>query len=112
MSGSAASQTTAQSLLTYFAGYTFTTPSPNNPFGNLGRNSFRAPGVEQWDLGINKNFRITEGIRLQFRSEFFNAFNLVNFQNPINVLASSAVGQIVETSTGPRVIQFALKLNF
>ncbi len=32
----------------------------DNPFGNLGRNAFRAPGMEQWDLGLNKNFRITE----------------------------------------------------
>ena len=60
VSGSAASQSTAQSLLTYFAGYTFTTPPANAPFGNLGRNAFRAPGLEQWDLGVNKNFLIRE----------------------------------------------------
>ncbi len=57
-SACAASQSTAQSLLTYFAGYTFTTPPANAPFGNLGRNAFRAPGLEQWDLAVNKNFRI------------------------------------------------------
>ena len=51
-----------ESLLTYFAGYTFTTPSPNSPFGNLGRNAFRAPGLERWDLGVDKNFLIREGI--------------------------------------------------
>ena len=79
VSGSAASQSTAQSLLTYFAGYTFTTPPANAPFGNLGRNAFRAPGLEQWDLGVNKNFLIREKIRLQFRSEFFNVLNHTNF---------------------------------
>ncbi len=63
-------------------GYTFTTPPANAPFGNLGRNAFRAPGLEQWDLAVNKNFRITEGIKLQFRSEFFNVLNHTNFGTP------------------------------
>jgi hypothetical protein len=49
---------------------------------------------------------------LEFRSEFFNAFNNVSFANPVNLLASQNVGQIVATSTGPRVIQFALKITF
>src|SRR5208283_3114758 len=94
ISGGAASQSTPQSLLTYFAGYTFTTPSVNNPFGNLSRNAFRAPGVAQWDLGINKNFRITEGIKLQFRSEFFNLLNHTNFGPPNNIFGSSSFGTI------------------
>jgi len=81
-------------------------------FGNTARNILGGPNQENVDISIIKYFPITERMKLEFRSEFFNAFNLVSFQNPINVLASSAVGQIVETSTGPRVIQFALKLNF
>jgi hypothetical protein len=84
VSGSAASQSTGQRLLTYFAGYTFTTPTADAPFGNLGRNAFRAPGLEQWDLAVNKNFRISEGIKLQFRSEFFNVLNHTNFGCPTN----------------------------
>jgi hypothetical protein len=111
VSGSAASQSTAQSLLTYFAGYTFTTPSPNDPFGNLGRNAFRAPGLEQWDLGVFKNFGIREGIKLQFRSEFFNVLNHTNFGVPNNVSTSSAFGTIT-TTYPPRQIQFGLKLLF
>ena len=111
VSGSATGQSTAQSLLTYFAGYTFTTPPANAPFGNLGRNAFRAPGLEQWDLGISKNFRITEGMRLQFRSEFFNAANHTNFGLPNQTSTSSAFGTI--TTTYPaRQIQFGLKLLF
>ena len=54
VSGSAISQSTPQSLLTYFAGYTFTTPPASAPFGNLGRNAFRTPGLEQWDLGVRQ----------------------------------------------------------
>ncbi len=49
VTGSATSQSKSQLINTYFAGYTFTTPPANAPFGNLGRNAFRAPGLEQWD---------------------------------------------------------------
>jgi len=111
VSGSAVSQSTAQSLLTYFAGYTFTTPPASAPFGNLGRNSFRVPGLEQWDLGVNKNFRISERFRLQFRSEFFNVLNHSNFGNPNYTTTSAAFGTIT-TTYPPRQIQFGLKLLF
>jgi hypothetical protein len=79
VSGSAAGQSTAQMLNTYFAGYTFAIPPSTDPFGNLGCNAFRAPSLEQWDLSANKNFRIHETIHLQFRSEFFNILNHTNF---------------------------------
>ncbi|HEY4359561.1 MAG TPA: carboxypeptidase regulatory-like domain-containing protein [Bryobacteraceae bacterium] len=111
VSGSAASQSTAQSLLTYFAGYTFTTPPASAPFGNLGRNAFRTPGLEEWDLGINKNIRLRETMNLQFRSEFFNILNHTNFGVPNNINTSAAFGTIT-TTYPPRQIQFALKLSF
>jgi hypothetical protein len=104
-------QSTAQSLLTYFAGCTFTTPPANAPFGNLGRNAFRAPGLEQWDLAVNKSFRITEGTSIQFRSEFFNVLNHTNFGVPNQTSNSSAFGTIT-TTYPPRQIQFSLKLLF
>ena len=66
----------------YFAGYTFTTPPASAPFGNAGRDAFRAPGLAQWDLGVNKNFRIREDLSVQFRSEFFNVLNHTNFGIP------------------------------
>jgi hypothetical protein len=111
VSGSATGQSTAQSLLTYFAGYTFTTPPVTAPFGNLGRNAFRVPGLEQWDFAANKNFLIREGVRLQFRSEFFNLLNHTNFGVPNNISNSAAFGTISSTYP-PRQIQFALKLIF
>lgn len=111
VSGTAASQSRAQSLLTYFAGYTFSTPPPNAPFGNLGRNAFLAPGFAQWDLGVDKTFRITEAIHLQFRSEFFNVLNHTNFGPPTNISTSGAFGTITNTLPA-RQIQFALKLLF
>ena len=111
VSGSAASQSTSAMINTYFAGYTFTTPPVNDPFGDLGRNAFRSPGLEQWDLSANKTFRIREMARLQFRSEFFNVTNHTNFGIPNTTTTSSSFGQIRSTYPA-RQIQFALKLMF
>ena len=57
VSGSPIGQSKGQMVNNYFAGYTFTTPPANAPFGNLGRNAFRAPSLEHWDLAANKSFR-------------------------------------------------------
>ena len=81
-------------------------------FGDTGRNILRSPNQRNVDISLIKYFPITERTKLEFRSEFFNAFNMVSFANPINLLSSANVGQIVATTTGPRVIQFALKVNF
>jgi hypothetical protein len=110
-SGSGISQSTGDMVNHYFAGYTFTTPPASAPFGNLSRNYFRAPGLEQWDLAVNKRFRITESAAVQFRSEFFNILNHTNFGLPNLVTTSSAFGQI-RTTYPARQIQFALKLMF
>jgi hypothetical protein len=111
VSGSPVSQSKSQMVNSYFAGYTFTTPPASDPFGNLGRNAFRAPGLEQWDMGLNKSFRIRESMHLQFRSEFFNILNHTNFGLPTAISTSSAFGTI-RTTYPPRQIQFALKLAF
>jgi hypothetical protein len=99
------------SVNNYFAGYTFSVPSASSPFGDLGRNAFRAPGLEQWDLAADKSFRIHESVALQFRSEFFNVLNHTNFGLPTAVSTSAAFGTI-RTTYPPRQIQFALKLLF
>ncbi|HTS26512.1 MAG TPA: TonB-dependent receptor, partial [Bryobacteraceae bacterium] len=111
VSGSAVSQSRSAMLNTFFAGYTFTTPPANAPFGNVGRNSFRAPKFDQWDFSVDKNFRIHEGIRLQFRSEFFNVLNHTNFGIPNTQTTSAAFGTIRSTYPS-RQGQFALKLLF
>jgi len=111
VTGSAASQSKSQMLNTFFAGYTFTTPPPSAPFGNLGRNAFRAPNFEQWDFAANKTFVIREDLRLQFRSEFFNLLNHTNFGIPNTRTTDAAFGTI-RTTYPSRQIQFALKLLF
>ena len=100
-------------LMEYFNTACFTSASAVGDFGTSGRNILRGPNQQNVDISIIKYFPFTERTKLEFRSEFFNAFNKVSFANPLNIVQSPAtVGQIVSTSTGPRVIQFALKLNF
>ncbi len=51
-------------------------------FGNAGFNSLRGPGVANWDIGIFREFGVTERIKVQFRAEAFNASNTPHFSNP------------------------------
>lgn len=86
---------------------------PNAPFGNIGRNVFTGPGQKNVDFSVVKFFPITETIRAEFRTEFFNIFNWANFANPnINAAIPSTLGRITSTNAGPRVIQFAFKVSF
>ena len=111
VTGSAVGQSRSAMLNTYFAGYTFSVPPANAPYGAVGRNSFRAPDFDQWDFSADKNFRISETIRLQFRAEFFNVLNHTNFGIPNTQITSAAFGTIRSTYPS-RQGQFALKLLF
>ena len=81
-------------------------------FGNSGKNILKGPRMFNTDFGLLKNTRLIERASLQFRAEFFNIFNNVNFNNPgTTVSATSSFGRI--TSAGsPRIIQFGAKLIF
>jgi len=86
---------------------------PNNPFGNTPRNFLYGPGQKNMDFSVVKFIPIREAVRGELRAEFFNLFNWTNFANPNNNIAVPATfGRITATSSGPRVIQFAFKLNF
>jgi hypothetical protein len=86
---------------------------PNNPFGNTPRNFLYGPGQKNMDFSVVKFIPITESVRGEFRTEFFNLFNWANFANPNNNIAvPSTFGRITGMSAGPRVIQFAFKVNF
>ena len=96
----------------YFDTSAFVSPSAFGDFGQLGRNIIVGPKQINTDLSIMKNIPVTESQRVEFRAEFFNLFNNVNFANPVNIQSSANFGQIASTTTGPRVIQFALKYTF
>jgi len=89
-------------------------------FGDAGRNIIQGPGFQNWDVSLFKTFPIREVKRIEFRAEFFNAWNHANpeFTNPDTVaentgteLGSSAYGFTAFTRP-PRRIQFALKFYF
>ncbi len=81
-------------------------------FGNEGRNIVEGPGLQDWDFSAFKNIPIHESKSLQFRAEFFNVFNHVNFRLPNSDISQpSTFGEITEALPG-RVVQLALKLFF
>jgi hypothetical protein len=86
--------------------------SPLGSFGNLGRNVLRGDTQKRFDMAISKSTKITERYKMEFRTEFFNLFNNVNFALPVNDLQDSSVGAIENTVGGPRVIQFGLRFVF
>jgi hypothetical protein len=80
-------------------------------FGNSGRNILRGPGRNNFDLSVGRTFRISESKTIEFRSEFFNAFNHAQFFNPDHSGGSGNFGQITQ-ARDPRIMQFALKFYF
>ena len=86
-------------------------------FGTLGRNTFRGPNFYNFDMAFIKDTSLgsragSEPATLEFRAEFFNAFNLVTFGLPVNILRGSGFGVINRTAGTSRQIQFSLKLIF
>lgn len=94
----------------YFNISAFTTNAVGT-FGNTDKNILRGPRSFNTDMGLIKNFPLLDLSSLQFRAEFFNVFNNVNFNLPQNHLGSSSTGQITSASD-PRILQLALKLAF
>ena len=81
------------------------------PLGLLGtanRRFFHGPGINNWDLGILKDLKLTESKSLQFRAEFFSVFNHAQFSNPDGNFIDSAFG-FVTSAGGERVGQVAVK---
>jgi len=91
---------------------------PQGVFGDLGRTTMRAAGFAQWDLGLFKNFNLSEEVDMQFRTEFFNVLNRANFGGPQNGIFNSDgsfrsnVGRVTHTVSTSRQIQVALKITF
>jgi hypothetical protein len=87
-------------------------------FGTLGRNTFRGPAFYNFDFALIKDTPFghrksgAELVNLQFRSEFFNLFNIVTMGLPANTLSGSGFGEISKTAGNSRQIQFSLKLIY
>jgi hypothetical protein len=82
----------------------------------VGKGSLQGPNLFTWDTGLFKEFPFaSERARFQFRAEFFNVLNRVNFNNPFNSTvpsySSSGFGTITSAQE-PRIGQLALKLLF
>jgi hypothetical protein len=86
-------------------------------FGTLGRNVFRGPGFRTLDIAVIKDTPLLrrgagEAMTLQFRAEFFNVFNIVNFGLPSNIVLGPGFGVIARTAGTSRQLQFSLKLMY
>jgi hypothetical protein len=102
----------------YFNPLAFINPAAGT-YGNSGRNSLVGPGFANLDASLRKDTQITEGLKAQFRAEFFNILNHTNFGTPNEVVYSGTgttpsptAGVITSTASTSRQIQFGLKLLF
>jgi hypothetical protein len=101
-----------------------TGPEIPTGYGDVGPGVVLGPGEFNWDISIIKTTPVWgEGRVLQFRTEFYNAFNHPQFGNPVGAFAvgsplflpnvdTSTFGEINSTTVNPRIIQFALKFIF
>jgi hypothetical protein len=82
-------------------------------FGTLGRNPFRGPFQQNWDMSVAKTWTISEGQNLRFSADLFNVWNHPVFDKPsITDIESPSFGQITNTVGTPRLMQFSLRYAF
>jgi len=115
-----------KSITQWFNTSCFTQPLAGQ-FGTSGRNIIRGPGINNWDLGVGKDFKFTERVGFQFRVEGFNVFNHAQYgydpftattigapvgNNPNNGLPPNGnYGQVIAARPG-RILQFGGKVTF
>jgi hypothetical protein len=99
--------------LPYFNASLFSENALGTP-GNASRRYFHGPGMENFDMALLKNLRLTESKSLQFRLEAFNVFNHAQFFGPQAVdgnISSATFGQVV-SAMPPRLVQLGAKFIF
>jgi outer membrane receptor protein involved in Fe transport len=80
--------------------------------GNAGRNTIQQPGINNWDIGLYKNFRMRDRFNVQFRMETFNTWNHTQFGSANLNTSSPTFGRITGTRVAPRRMQFGLRATF
>ncbi len=103
----------------YFDPCVFQVPEPGT-LGTVGRNTLTAPTIFSMDVSLQREFLLDSRRRLQFRGEFFNLPNHVNFGEPSASVFTGvypgrfnpSAGRISSTNTTSRQVQFALRFSF
>ena len=80
-------------------------------YGNTGHNAYRGPSYTDFDIGLLKSFRLKERLNTTFRFEAFNVFNHTNLETPDGTVTDGNFSRIT-SSYDPRILQFALRLDF
>jgi len=128
VAGSQGAKDQLASLGCYVAGSSVLTPPAFGTFGNIGRNPFRGPRLDNLDFSVVKTTNLSERVSVQLRAEFFNFLNHPHFANPntqglvdpsdptsfgfiFNTPDVAAANPVIGTG-GPRNIQFGLKFRF
>ena len=81
-------------------------------FGNTGRNILRTDNINNWNMSAYKRWPIKETKHVEFRCEWFNAFNHTTFGYPNFLVDSPVFGTVSTTRVSGRSIQFGLKIGF
>jgi hypothetical protein len=90
-------------------------PAADGKLGDASRTPVYGPDFVNTDFSAIKHFILPyrDGMRLDFRAEFFNVFNHAQFAQPgADISSTSTFGAINATVNNPRLVQFALKLQF
>jgi len=87
-------------------------PQAPGTIGNAPRTICCGPGINNFDIAVLKETKLTERTGLQFRAEFFNVVNHAQFVNPDGSITSESDFGRVKRVRDPRLIQFALKFFF
>ena len=102
--------TNPRSGLPYFNTSLFS-PEPLGQFGTASRRFFHGPGLNNFDMALVKDVRLTESKSIEFRAEWFNIFNHAQFMNPHGNFDSGEFG-LVTGAYAPRIGQVAMKFVF
>jgi hypothetical protein len=79
---------------------------------SLRTSDIRAPGINKWDITIQKSVEIREQMNIRFQAELYNAFNRTHFGAPNTTVTSTSFGRITDTFLGPREVQLSARFSF